>query len=94
MDARPTGATYLLTGFLFTPEGNPWYGNANKGGLYYRTDKRNVLARRVDQAVMTSVVADLQCELFVKEATESCKRAQAPSTRPQEYLTPSGSCAP
>jgi site-specific DNA recombinase len=83
---RATRATYLLTGLLFTPEGNPWYGNANKGGLYYRTDKRNVLASRVDQAVMTSVVADLQCDLFVKEATESCRRAQAPSTRAQEYL--------
>jgi hypothetical protein len=35
---------------------------------------------------MTSVVADLQCDLFVKKATESCKRTQAPSTRAQEYL--------
>ncbi len=49
---RRTPSKYLLTGFLISPDGVPWYGDG--AGMYYRCGKgRKVQAQHIDQCVIT-----------------------------------------
>jgi myosin heavy subunit len=68
--SRRTPASYLLTGILKTPKGDPWHGNG--GDRYATTDKsvqvkRKVCQQRLEEAVLDQVMKDLQSPEFVKQ---------------------------
>jgi site-specific DNA recombinase len=69
---RRSSATYLLSGLLRTPDGNPWHGD--KGGKYYRVKTgRSLLVEQVDRAILGTVMSDLTSADFVAEALQVTK---------------------
>jgi site-specific DNA recombinase len=76
-DSRQTAATYLLTGLLKMPDGAPWHGNRSSSAELYRAQTsrggRNMLAERVERAVIETVANDLQSPQFVRAAVKSLR---------------------
>ncbi len=76
-DLRQTDATYLLTGLLKTPSGDPWHGNRTSRCEFYRakalTGTRSMAAARVDRAVVETVGRDLQSPAFVAAALKATR---------------------
>lgn len=74
---RRTTAAYLLTGLLKTPDGTPWYGDANNNRRFYRIGRKGAGAGRsvaidaVDKTVLGCVSRDLQSPKFVAAAYAS-----------------------
>jgi site-specific DNA recombinase len=58
--SRPKKHDYLLAGLLRSPAGLVWHGEKDPYSAFYRAGRsRRVLARRVDQAVVSSLTEDL-----------------------------------
>ncbi len=75
-----TRATHLLTGILSTTDGTAWHGN----GAFYRTGTKAIKASRVDDAVISHLMNDLQSEGFVHAVVKAAqqyapKRADIPN---------------
>lgn len=73
--ARAARSPALLTGLLFTTEGQQWVGH----GKYYRLRSKGprgklVLAATIDQAVIAQIRADTKSDLFVKALLDAGKR--------------------
>ena len=89
--SRRTPATYLLTGLLKTPSGDPWYGNARD---QYRTKPadgkhRYVSQQAVESAVLDQIVKDMLSPSFVKKLTAEAKKFyQSQEQDPAKHLQP------
>ena len=62
---RDTERSYLLTGFLVTPDGQAWAGHWDKkmDAALYRVGKgKKISARRIDDVVIDRIISDLQSE--------------------------------
>ena len=73
--ARAANSKSLLTGLLYTTEGQQWVGH----GRYYRlrskgTRGKLVLAATIDQAVIQQIQADTKSDLFIKALLDAGKR--------------------
>ncbi len=86
--SRRTPASYLLSGILKTPKGDPWHGD---GGERYATKakstvaKRKVSQRRLEQAVLDQVMKDLLSPEFVRQLTrEAIKYREAHQVDPAQ----------
>jgi site-specific DNA recombinase len=86
--SRRTPASYLLTGILKTPKGEPWHGN---GGKRYATpaksttENRKVCQHRLEKAVLDQVMNDLLSPDFVKQLTrEAMKYREAHQVDPAQ----------
>ncbi len=86
--SRRTPASYLLTGILKTPKGDPWHGN---GGKRYATPaksttgNRKVCQHRLEKAVLAQVMKDLLSPKFVKQLTrEAMKYREAHQIDPAQ----------
>jgi hypothetical protein len=80
---RASDKPYLLTGFLVTPDGAPWAGEWDKmdAGLYRVGKGRRISCRRVDQAVLEQLRADLMGDDAVDEILTAMRAIVAkPST--------------
>jgi DNA invertase Pin-like site-specific DNA recombinase len=69
MMRRRTPASYLLTGILQTPDGQPWYGD---GQVRYRTKpstgrSRYVPKEKLEAAVLGKVLEDMESAAFVAQ---------------------------
>jgi site-specific DNA recombinase len=65
---RESDHSYLLTGFLKTPDGQPWAGEWDtkmKAGLYRAGKGRRISCRRVDEAVLDQLRQDLTGDVAV-----------------------------
>ena len=70
---RRTPSKYLLTGFLISPDGVPWYGDG--AGMYYRCGKgRKVQAQHIDQCVITQMAFDFTSPEFVTRVTKLTRK--------------------
>ena len=87
---RRTPASYLLTGILKTPNGDPWYGNGHDSyapKVKQSTKNRQVSQQRLEKAVLTQVVKDLHSPTFVKTLTrEATKYREAHRADPARDL--------
>lgn len=75
---RRGGHRYLLTGLLVTPQGERWQGDGARG--YYRCSARRVKAQAVEQAVMSTVVADIASPAFIAALVGSAREQAAEGT--------------
>jgi site-specific DNA recombinase len=74
---RTTDRPYLLTGFLVTPDGQPWHGewDGKMDAALYRVGKgKKISARRVDQVVIDRMICDLQSDEVVNLLVESMRQ--------------------
>ena len=89
---RKTPASYLLTGILKTPGGDPWYGNGRDGyapKIKHTMKNRLVSQQRLEKAVVKQVMNDLNSPRFVKMLTrEAMKYREAHSADPARDLRP------
>ena len=76
---RRTSGTYLLTGLLKTPDGQPWYGDG-KGVYYrvYRAGKKSRWVRReeLERAVVQHIMAELSSPVFLRALLKEARALQ------------------
>ncbi len=73
---RRRSATYLLSGLLRSPTGNPWHGSGD--GAYRIGKGRRVDRAALEQAVVERVVEDLHSDAFVEQLVAEARRIAAP----------------
>ena len=86
--SRRTPASYLLTGILKTPNGDPWHGDGEQRYAVKAksaTRKRKVSQERLEQAVLDQVMRDLISPKFIKQLTlEAMKYREAHQVDPAQ----------
>ena len=86
--SRRTPASYLLTGLLKTPKGDPWHGNGeNRYATPVKSDAKNrkVCQQKLGKAVVDQIMQDLQSPSFVKKLThEALKYREAHRVDPAQ----------
>jgi site-specific DNA recombinase len=90
--SRRTPASYLLTGLLKTPKGDPWHGNGeNRYATPVKSDAKNrkVGQQKLEKAVVDQIMQDLLSPSFVKKLThEALKYREAHRVDPaQQHRT-------
>lgn len=76
--AKASQSTCLLTGLLYTSEGQMWVGH----GKYYRLKKKGtqrgklVLAATIDLAVMEQVRCDTRSDVFLQKLLDSARKSK------------------
>ena len=90
--SRRAPASYLLTGLLKTPKGDPWHENGeNRYATPTKSDTKNrkVCQQRLEKAVADQIMQDLLSPAFVKKFThEALKYREAHQVDPaQQHRT-------
>ncbi|MCP5159951.1 MAG: recombinase family protein [Gammaproteobacteria bacterium] len=77
--SRRTPATYLLTGLLKTPSGDPWYGDG-KGKHYrvYRDGKKSRWVPRapLEEGIVRHIIGDLTSPVFIRALLKEARKQQ------------------
>lgn len=78
---RQTDRTYLLSGLLVSPDGQPWHGewDGKMNAALYRLGKgKKVAARRIDGAVIDAVFAELDSPEVVQSILKEIRELAGP----------------
>ncbi len=89
-EAKAAASTYMLAGLLTTAAGQRWHGcldQAPAGPVpYYRVGTKRVMAKAVESAVVTRVLADLRSEAFLKALVQQALKLRR--VDPQDPVKP------